>query len=193
MLKPLTQPRASPASSPNFRYAPASRSLPGSPSARRDSKSKAQGLSSKPAVANRIQYVDAGTQWSPMMNSKMDSPPTEAARVEAPPPQQLEASAAPIVTPAPPSPAKPILPPEFPAVKRRQSQDVPTALISSTQTLPTKRAKSDQTTVKVLPAKYEFCPVEDMVVIISNMISELIQTNDQLPLRSGVLTRFHSR
>jgi hypothetical protein len=32
-----------------------------------------------------------------------------------------------------------------------------------------------------------------MVVLIANMISELIQTNDALPLRSGVLTRFHSR
>jgi hypothetical protein len=193
MLKPLTQPRASPASSPNFRYAPASRSLPGSPSTRRDSKSKPQGLPSKPVVANRVQYVDAGTQWSPMMNSKMESPPTEPAPVEAPPPQQSEASAPPIVTPAPRSPTKLILQPESPAMKRRQSQDVPTAIISSNQPLPTKRAKSDQTTVKVLPSKYEFCPVEDMVVIISNMISELIETNDQLPLRSGVLTRFHSR
>jgi len=192
MLKPLTQARASPVSSPNFRYAPASRSLPGSPSTRKDSKSKVQGLALKPVVANRIQYVDAGTQWSPIMNSKMDSPPTRAVRVEAPS-QQLETSAAPIVTQAAPPPAKPILPSESPGMKRRQSQDVPTALISSTQTLPIKRAKSDQTTAKVLPAKYEFCPVEDMVVVISNMISELIQTNDQLPLRSGVLTRFHSR
>jgi hypothetical protein len=47
--------------------------------------------------------------------------------------------------------------------------------------------------VKILPARYEFCPVEDMVVLIANMISELIQMNDHLPLRSGVLTRFHSR
>jgi hypothetical protein len=35
--------------------------------------------------------------------------------------------------------------------------------------------------------------VDDMVVVISHMISELIETNDQLPLRNGVLTRFHSR
>jgi hypothetical protein len=127
------------------------------------------------------------------MNSKMDPPPTEAVRIEAPPPQQLAASAAPIVAPKSPSPTKLILQPESPAMKRRQSQDVPTALINSSQTLPTKRAKSDQTSVKVLPAKYEFCPVEDMVMIIANMISELIETNDKLPLRSGVLTRFHSR
>ncbi|KIM92967.1 hypothetical protein OIDMADRAFT_67150, partial [Oidiodendron maius Zn] len=46
---------------------------------------------------------------------------------------------------------------------------------------------------KLLSAKYEFCEVEDIVVLIANMISELIETNDVLPLRSGVLTRFHSR
>jgi hypothetical protein len=78
-------------------------------------------------------------------------------------------------------------------MKRRQSQDVPTAVVGNGQPLATKRAKSDENSVKVLPSKYEFCPVEDLVVVISLMISELIETNDQLPLRNGVLTRFHSR
>ncbi|PMD38915.1 cyclin-domain-containing protein [Hyaloscypha variabilis F] len=78
-------------------------------------------------------------------------------------------------------------------MKRRQSQDVPTAIIGSSEPLATKRAKSGDSPVKVLPYKYEFCPVDDMVVVISHMISELIETNDQLPLRNGVLTRFHSR
>lgn len=192
MLKPLTHPRASPASSPNFHYAPISRSLPSSPSTR-DSQSKAQRPSSKPAIANRVQYVDAATQWSPRMNFKMDPPRTEPVRVEDPPLQPPAASAPPIVAPAAPSPTKPLLQPESPAMKRRQSQDVPTSVVGSSQALPTKRAKSDQSSVKVLPFKYEFCPVDDMVVIISHMISELIETNDQLPLRSGVLTRFHSR
>jgi hypothetical protein len=192
MLKPLTHPRASPASSPNFHYAPISRSLPASPSTR-ESHSKAQLLSPKPVLANRVQYVDAATQWSPRTNFKMDPPRTELVRVEAPAPQPPAASALPIIAPTPPSPTKPLLQPESPAMKRRQSQDVPTPLTSSSQTLPTKRAKSDESPVKVLPFKYEFCPVDDMVVIISHMISELIETNDQLPLRSGVLTRFHSR
>jgi hypothetical protein len=192
MLKPLTHPRASPASSPNFHYAPISRSLPGSPS-RRDPKPKPQRLSSKPELTNRVQYVDAETQWSPRMNFKMDTPRTEPVRVGAPPPAKPPASAPPIVVAAPPSPTKLLLQPESPAMKRRQSQDLPTALVGSSQTLPMKRAKSDQTPLKVLPFKYEFCPVDDMVVIISHMISELIETNDQLPLRSGVLTRFHSR
>ena len=131
------------------------------------------------------------------MNSKMDPPRTETLRVEArpPPPQPSTATVpAPLVTvPAPLSPAKPLLQPESPAMKRRQSQDVPTAIIGSSQPLATKRAKSEDSPVKVLPFKYEFCPVDDMVVVISHMISELIETNDQLPLRNGVLTRFHSR
>jgi hypothetical protein len=37
------------------------------------------------------------------------------------------------------------------------------------------------------------CSVEDMVILIADMISELIETNDNLPLRDVVLTRFHSR
>jgi hypothetical protein len=127
------------------------------------------------------------------MNFKMDPPRTEPVRVEAPPPQPPAVPAPPIMAPTAPSPTKPLLQPESPAMKRRQSQDVPTAVVGTSQALPTKRAKSDQTSVKVLPFKYEFCPVDDMVVIISHMISELIETNDQLPLRSGVLTRFHSR
>jgi hypothetical protein len=161
MLKPLTHPRASPASSPSFHYAPISRSLPGSPSTTRDSKPKTQRLSSKPVLANRVQYVDAATQWSPQMNFKMDPPRREPVRVEPPPPQQPAAPAPPTVTPLPPSPTKPLLQPESPAMKRRQSQDVPTAMIGSSQPLATKRAKSDENSVKVLPYRYEFCPVDD--------------------------------
>jgi hypothetical protein len=92
---------------------------------------------------------------------------------------------------------QPVVKAESPSTKRRQSQEIspggyPSDISSSKPYVP-KRARSMQTPVKILPAKYEFCEVEDMVVLIANMISELIQTNDGLPLRSGVLTRFHSR
>ena len=193
MLKPLTHSRASPVSSPSFHYAPISRSLPGSPSTPRNSKPKAQRLSSTPVLANRVQYVDAATQWSPQTNFKMDPPRREPVRVEAPAPEQPAVPAPPAVALVPSSPTKPLLQPESPAMKRRQSQDVPTAVVGNGQPLATKRAKSAENSVKVLPYKYEFCPVEDLVVVISLMISELIETNDQLPLRNGVLTRFHSR
>ncbi|TAQ85163.1 hypothetical protein B7494_g6499 [Chlorociboria aeruginascens] len=82
-------------------------------------------------------------------------------------------------------------------MKRHQCEDVTgdktveRSVVESSQTI--KRSKSCNTPVKVLPLKYEMCSVDDMVVLIANMISELIQRNDDLPLRSGVLTRFHSR
>ena len=98
-----------------------------------------------------------------------------------------------IVAAAPPPLANPILEAATsPSIKRRQSR-VDSTSTANTSVLPTKRVKSGETEVKILPLKYEFCEVEDMVVLIANMISELLETNDNLPLRTGVLTRFHSR
>ena len=56
-----------------------------------------------------------------------------------------------------------------------------------------KRARAEVAPPKMLPEQYEFCLVEDMVVLIANMLGELIETNDALALKSGHLTRFHSR
>lgn len=56
-----------------------------------------------------------------------------------------------------------------------------------------KRAKPEVAPPKVLPVRYELCAIEDVVVLIANMLAELIETNDGLALRSGHLTRFHSR
>jgi hypothetical protein len=64
---------------------------------------------------------------------------------------------------------------------------------SSTLTLPSKRARPLRPAMKVLPAKYELCDVKDLVTLISNMLMELVQFNDGIPLRDGGLTRFHSR
>lgn len=98
----------------------------------------------------------------------------------------------PILTAPPPPLIKSALEVDSPSIKRRQSR-VEDSTPSIAQISPTKRVKSTKDNVKILPVKYEFCEVEDIVVLIANMISELIQTNDNLPLRSGVLTRFHSR
>jgi hypothetical protein len=131
----------------------------------------------------------------------MDPALTQPKLAEVPPALQPEASAHPFTAaaapppPPPLSPTKLVLQPESPGLKRRQGPDIAAPTISSYQRLQVvpKRARSAQSPVKILPAEYVFCPVEDMVVLIANMISELIQTNDALPLRSGVLTRFHSR
>ncbi|TVY85818.1 Nuc-1 negative regulatory protein [Lachnellula willkommii] len=193
MLKSLSHPQ-SPASSPRFHYAPASQSLPPpSPLSRRDSTtSKPQAAAPKTITPRRVQYVDASTQWqSPVMNLKPEGVPSEDV-LEREQTQQRAASSS--VTSVPPhSLSRPTLQAQSPGVKRRQSRDGQVSTNNPSQISAPKRAKSAQAQVKVLPPKYEFCEVEDMVVLIANMISELIQTNDGLPLRSGVLTRFHSR
>lgn len=56
-----------------------------------------------------------------------------------------------------------------------------------------KRVRAEAAPPKILPQRYEFCQVEDVVVLIANMLCELIETNDALALKSGHLTRFHSR
>lgn len=56
-----------------------------------------------------------------------------------------------------------------------------------------KRSKPDPATLKVMPSKYENCNSKDLGALISNMLLELIRINDQIPLRDGRLTRFHSR
>ena len=56
-----------------------------------------------------------------------------------------------------------------------------------------KRPKPEEPPPKCLPQAYEFCAIEDVVVLIANMLGELIETNDPLAMKTGHLTRFHSR
>jgi hypothetical protein len=44
-----------------------------------------------------------------------------------------------------------------------------------------------------MPLKYETCNPKDLGALVANMLMELIRINDQIPLRDGRLTRFHSR
>ncbi|TLS20882.1 uncharacterized protein PpBr36_10807, partial [Pyricularia pennisetigena] len=83
-----------------------------------------------------------------------------------------------------------------PAIKRRNSQAVAANsgdAAAQAQNIPQKRAKPMRPPPKVLPQRYELCQVEDIVVLIAHMLGELIETNDALALKSGHLTRFHSR
>lgn len=57
----------------------------------------------------------------------------------------------------------------------------------------TKRARPDAPPPKILPQRYELCPVEHMVELIAHMLAELITTNDAIRISNGGLTRFHSR
>ncbi|KAK8107698.1 uncharacterized protein PG998_009711 [Apiospora kogelbergensis] len=87
--------------------------------------------------------------------------------------------------------------------KRRNSQDLTqpstapgststSSVVTSSRNSP-KRSRPSEGPPKVLPLRYEFCDVEDMVVLISNMLSELIETNDSIAIKNSHLTRFHSR
>ena len=91
------------------------------------------------------------------------------------------------------APPSPVIPAESPSLKRRQKENEDSAATTAENLLVTKRVRPEHGPVKVLPIRYEFCEVEDIVILIANMISELIETNDGLPLRKGILTRFHSR
>jgi hypothetical protein len=44
-----------------------------------------------------------------------------------------------------------------------------------------------------MPNLYQNCNPKELGVLISSMLMELIRLNDQIPLRDGKLTRFHSR
>ncbi|KFY33882.1 hypothetical protein V494_07246 [Pseudogymnoascus sp. VKM F-4513 (FW-928)] len=84
---------------------------------------------------------------------------------------------------------------QSPSAKRRQDPEPAKdgSPRSNPQLMPPKRPRAAQRAAKVLPLRYELVSVEDMVILVAGMVSELIQTNDNLPLRDVVLTRFHSR
>ena len=65
---------------------------------------------------------------------------------------------------------------------------------SSTGSSP-KRHRPANPTPKLMPpeSSYETCDTKDLVLLISNMLTELVRFNDSIPLKDGRLTRFHSR
>lgn len=159
-----------------------------------------------PSPPLRANYQDASTQYSPMgeaaKNSPLVTPPKSNVLPghDATQPAVLGWSTTnlsahdllPAISSAPPVSTPQ---PQSPMAKRRQFKETAESSSSSstTRSIPSKRTKSAKTAAKVLPARYELCDVEDMVILIADMISELIETNDNLPLRDVVLTRFHSR
>ena len=56
-----------------------------------------------------------------------------------------------------------------------------------------KRSRPAPGSLKVMPLQYETCNPKDLGALVANMLMELIRINDQIPLRDGRLTRFHSR
>jgi hypothetical protein len=85
--------------------------------------------------------------------------------------------------------------PQSPTGKQRSLQEYkqPGPTLTHIRLSPPNGIRSSHVAVKILPVNYEFCGVEDLIMLIAGLISELVQINDQLPLRDGGLTRFHSR
>ena len=136
--------------------------------------------------------VDAGTQYSPPSAPMPDPPRKVGKRRGTPSPSRL-----------PPPPPEPALDPQLPAKRAAEpatdpqiasaSSSTPSKSSSSSQGSSPKRARHPRPAVKLMPLQYETCDVKDLVLLISNMLLELIKFNDEIPLKDGRLTRFHSR
>lgn len=119
----------------------------------------------------------------------------EAANTQLQPsqPPQPENIAPRVANAAPPAAPNGVVDGDSPSMRKRSSPHEIPANANSSPGSHVKRTKEAPPAVKFVPTNYEFCDIGDIVVLIANMINELIATNDGLPLRNGVLTRFHSR
>lgn len=202
---------SSPHQSPRMSTAVSRRQSTSSPSGRPVSSP----LASQSQSAGK-KYVSKSTQYSPMEHTDYSVPrprpvqhspltaPSQPSSTPCPKPTSSadQATTAPTQPTAPASSAEraPIIPVAYPQSpnKRRNSQgpgssvDEGSVVGQGTEAL-AKRPKADAAPPKLLPQKYELCATDDIVVLIANMISELIETNDALAMKSGHLTRFHSR
>lgn len=172
---------------------------------------------SQPKPPKQYVGVDVATQYSPMEPFDPTVPlrsahPSEACPRKPRPANITTTASATVIPSAPPSavpdpPPEPRISPEKPddprtnplsPGKRRKSHDLATAqpsssVVAASQPSSPKRSKPNKGPPKVLPLAYELCGVDDMVVLIANMLGELIETNDSIAMKSGQLTRFHSR
>ncbi|KAI9679185.1 MAG: Phosphate metabolism transcription protein [Caeruleum heppii] len=112
----------------------------------------------------------------------------------------MSLSTAPPTKASPPAPA---LEPKTPSKRPdRRSASIPQPTTDAPSGAPRpsvsgetspKRIRPENPSVKLLPARYDLCHVKDLVVLIADMLNELVRFNDDIPLKDGRLTRFHSR
>ncbi|KAF9731836.1 Nuc-1 negative regulatory protein preg [Paraphaeosphaeria minitans] len=167
-------------------------------------------------------YADAGTQYSPDGYPPTHRPhPPQPAPVPAPPSTQLSQPTVPIerrdssaevtITESQepslrvdPQPAAPAQSPQPIRASPGDKEKAPARVLQTPghngadaapaeQSSPAKRVRPQTGNLKVMPRKYETCDVKDLGVLISDMLMELVRLNDDMPLRDGQLTRFHSR
>lgn len=160
---------------------------------------------------SRPRYADAGTQYSPdgypptaghrfSGNTLQDeeSAGSRRKRKEGASPQMNATSrvgdAGAASPPAEPGIRKdPSSDQKLPERPARQQSEPQEARSTHGHSSAPKRPRAESEAAKIMPRAYETCNPKDLGVLIANMLMELIRLNDQIPLRDGRLTRFHSR
>ncbi|CAF9926717.1 MAG: hypothetical protein HETSPECPRED_006403 [Heterodermia speciosa] len=149
--------------------------------------------------------VDAGTQYTPPLKPSYTSTPSASSlgkrRSSSSPPSMSPAlPTEPAIIPqigqkrtAAASPPRPSDPTSTTTVPQPTISPSTTSSSTSTTTSAAKRLRQPTSSPKLLPADYSACDTTSLCTIISNMLLELIRLNDDIPLRDGGLTRFHSR
>ncbi|MCJ1295014.1 hypothetical protein MMC34_006575 [Xylographa carneopallida] len=183
----------SPAAFPSYTSRPRDATQP--------SHKRSRSQSTRSSQSSSRQQVDAGTQYSPPLPPS-SGPSVEPSRAHG---KRKERSQSPPTAVPPPEPRlahqmtaeRAQSPPSsstYPgtASSTTLANSVAPASSSSQGSSP-KRARPPKSAAKIMPARYETCDVKDLVLLISNMLMELIRFNDEIPLKDGRLTRFHSR
>ncbi|KAH0541876.1 hypothetical protein FGG08_003681 [Glutinoglossum americanum] len=157
---------------------------------------KSASLRSPAAPSPPRKTADAATQYSPPTKSSRPRSPHHATSVDPSAPSSkaegkgkrssIESIDSPVVPKL--KSQIPLLDGDFQAYTQLTVDSQPLSNASSS-----KRARPPRPAIKIMPARYELCDVKDLVTLISNMLMELVQFNDGIPLRDGRLTRFHSR
>ena len=170
------------------------RKIPPSPKPTSISQKRLLSPSDSFSTASTRVTADASTQYSPP-TAPMDPPKSTGKR--------RGTSLSPESAQPPPEPQEPQLPAKSHAAtpvetRPRSASSITLAKSSSSSSSrgsgsSPKRARSSKAAVKYMPAQYETCDTKDLVILISNMLMELIRFNDEIPLKDGRLTRFHSR
>ncbi|MCJ1225853.1 hypothetical protein MMC12_002502 [Toensbergia leucococca] len=151
--------------------------------------------SPKSSSSSLNRSIDVGTQYSPPVLPTLSAPERIKARA-----RRRDISNSPEIPPEPDlGPQMPFKRPEASSSSQPATASSTTlansssAGSSSSQGSSPKRARLPKPAIKYMPVQYETCDVKDLVSLISNMLMELVRFNDDIPLKDGRLTRFHSR
>lgn len=175
---------------------------------------KSQEPSTRGSNSSKGQTSDAGTQYTPPdwppTSSKSSLPGAQTFEKQsnhqdsiAKSPLQSRGSSSTVAdkevsTSPPPEPRLRVTPQSsLQQISESDSHEHPSvpnaAAESSTTSSPPKKQRALGREVKILPTDYTKCDTAHLSILISDLLVDLIRHNDEIPLRDGQLTRFHSR